>query len=434
MTTNIDYEKTNFVYSDLTNIQGQPTYDLLKKIKEELTSNAASVPSDLGGGGHGHSGLVLTAAEHALLSPVPYVRPAHPRPLVIPAGPPAEPAYMRQEMRETHKEQLRVFRECDNVDKCLKKQLNRAIPDLYLKRFKNRLTNTITTPIPTILQYLFSTYGKITSDKVTAVESALRTKVFDITQPMEVMYNEVEDLQELATAGSMPFSDPQLVSLGIQLLKNMHDFETGLTSWYARLPATNTWPNFKLHFEDAYQALRNVRGETMRNTIFQQQANAMTAHMLDEIKKDNAEVREEIRASEEKIFSMFESHTPSSAPTHPPIPPAPAANSAVDNKVQLEILKQLKELKEMSTSKKKPRNSNKNNGGKDNASSENDSDDTSGKKKKKKYRFNTSKYCWTHGAWNHHSADCKNKAEGHQDQATFKNMMGGCTDFCQVCN
>ena len=203
---------------------------------------------------------------------------------------------------------------------------------------------------------------------------------------------------------------------------------------YARPLATNTWPNFKLHFEDAYQALRNVRGETMRNTVFQQQANAMTAHMLDEIKKDNAEVREEIRASEEKIFSMFEIHTPSSVPTHPPIPPAPAANSAVDNKVQLEILKQLKELKEMSTSKKKPRNSNKNNGGKHNASSENDSDDTSGKKKKKKYRFNTSKYCWTHGAWNHHSADCKNKAEGHQDQATFKNMMGGCTDFCQVCN
>ena len=123
MTSNIDYEKTNFVYSELTNIPGQPNYDLLKRIKDELKCNAASVPSDLGGGGHGHLGKVLTPAEYALVSPVPYVNPIHLGPLVIPAGPPAVPAYMRQEMRDTHKEQVRVFREADNVEKALKKQM-----------------------------------------------------------------------------------------------------------------------------------------------------------------------------------------------------------------------------------------------------------------------------------------------------------------------
>ena len=34
-------------------------------------------------------------------------------------------------------------------------------------------------------------------------------------------------------------------------------------------------------------------------------------------------------------------------------------------------------------------------------------------------------YCWTHGATYHASDQCKHKAEGHQDLATFKTRMGG---------
>ena len=36
-------------------------------------------------------------------------------------------------------------------------------------------------------------------------------------------------------------------------------------------------------------------------------------------------------------------------------------------------------------------------------------------------------YCWHHGACNHRSKDCRNKGEGHQDDATFENRMGGST-------
>ena len=37
-------------------------------------------------------------------------------------------------------------------------------------------------------------------------------------------------------------------------------------------------------------------------------------------------------------------------------------------------------------------------------------------------------YCWTHGSSiniKHTSSTCKNKAEGHQDNATTENKMGG---------
>ena len=36
-------------------------------------------------------------------------------------------------------------------------------------------------------------------------------------------------------------------------------------------------------------------------------------------------------------------------------------------------------------------------------------------------------YCWRHGACNHPSRECRDKGEGHQDEATFQNRMGGST-------
>ena len=42
-----------------------------------------------------------------------------------------------------------------------------------------------------------------------------------------------------------------------------------------------------------------------------------------------------------------------------------------------------------------------------------------------KNRVGYTKYCWTHGLCNHISKERKNKREGHKDDATFKNRMGG---------
>ena len=45
-------------------------------------------------------------------------------------------------------------------------------------------------------------------------------------------------------------------------------------------------------------------------------------------------------------------------------------------------------------------------------------------------RNNVSEYCWTHGACAHKSSDCRNKADGHKNNATFTNKMGGSCAFC----
>lgn len=75
---------TLFPYCTIPKLHGEPTYKTLKALKDKIKANASVVQSDLGGGAHGHLGLVLVPLEYANSSATPYLRPAHPGPLIIP--------------------------------------------------------------------------------------------------------------------------------------------------------------------------------------------------------------------------------------------------------------------------------------------------------------------------------------------------------------
>ena len=76
--TALNYRETHFPHAELTKIIGQPTYSSLHTLCIQLKANAMSVHSNLGGGRHGHLGLLLTNQAYALLSLIPYVRPPYP--------------------------------------------------------------------------------------------------------------------------------------------------------------------------------------------------------------------------------------------------------------------------------------------------------------------------------------------------------------------
>ena len=131
MTTNIDYIKTEFEYSELTKIVGRPSYQSLKKIFDECAANASQITSRLGGGLHGLLGLVLIATQYALVSAVPFVRLTSPGAFVIPAGPGITNMH-RETARDNHKERVRVFNECNAVEKALIKLITQAVPETYI--------------------------------------------------------------------------------------------------------------------------------------------------------------------------------------------------------------------------------------------------------------------------------------------------------------
>ena len=84
-TTVPNYRETLFEYPDLTPINGEPNYEALRVLFNQLKANARSVHTTLGRGQLGHLVLVLAVQQHSLLSNQPYHKPPRPPPLVIPA-------------------------------------------------------------------------------------------------------------------------------------------------------------------------------------------------------------------------------------------------------------------------------------------------------------------------------------------------------------
>ena len=84
MTRTIHYKDTLFEQDKITPISVKPTFETLHKLQNEIKANAKSVYSNFGGGAHGNLGLVLTDAQYALISPIPFVYLTHTGPIIVP--------------------------------------------------------------------------------------------------------------------------------------------------------------------------------------------------------------------------------------------------------------------------------------------------------------------------------------------------------------
>ena len=59
-------------------IPGEPDYDYTSQLNIIIYGNAANIPTTLGGGAHGHVGLITKATLYVTLSATAYVTPNEP--------------------------------------------------------------------------------------------------------------------------------------------------------------------------------------------------------------------------------------------------------------------------------------------------------------------------------------------------------------------
>ena len=130
--TSVDDIVSKFPVKVLPIIQGEPSYKTINELIQLLYSNAASLPSPLGGGKHGHIGLLMKPTLYDTLAPGnPYVTPDDPG--ITPDMPEGTftVAY-RQKIRDEHKVARLIYVCHCNMDTTLKGQIVDAVDDMYL--------------------------------------------------------------------------------------------------------------------------------------------------------------------------------------------------------------------------------------------------------------------------------------------------------------
>jgi hypothetical protein len=114
-----------------TKIHGRPTDQDITTLEKELISIAASITSGLGGGNHGHAGIVVEATKYLTMAGVAFNNPIHPG--IYPAGLATNAAARTQAREEAeHKELLAQYKIFKGVKQTLKDIILERVEHDYL--------------------------------------------------------------------------------------------------------------------------------------------------------------------------------------------------------------------------------------------------------------------------------------------------------------
>jgi hypothetical protein len=396
MATAVESLISSFPHPTIPPIQGQPTYESITDVTRLLNTNAASIHSELGGGNHGHLILTISAAVYTTLSPTVFIAPANPGPnVIIPAGATAPQISAATRL---HKENLRQWREYNNVDAALKQQLIHSVDPIYICTLQHRHTGFANVTTRQLIIHLLNSYGNILPNDIAANDASFRAP-YDPSQTIETLYSQIEDAMDYADAGGSAYTASQVVTNAYNLIANTGLFRDACREWRRRPEVDKTWDNYKLHFTEAHQDWRlnqdtaqgagyhgaNSAMDSFVNDTAKAFANLATAtscdrQMLSDLSTTNKDLTQQVSCKDAEIAKLHS---------------------------------RLRELE--------------NGNGRDNNSSRRPARAPHDPTKRKYHNDN---YCWTHGYDihpTHSSANCNFQADGHKKEATRTNTMNGST-------
>ena len=382
-----------FRIKKLTKIEGEPTYETISKVSHELYTNAATLSSPLGGGQHGHIGMVMKPALYATLSATPYVEPVAPS--LTPNFDPTQiyTEIQRQQLRDDHAHQVKTFTEHNNMDAALQQLLTEAVEELYLSAKCNRFTGYLGVTTRDLLDHLLERYGNITAADLQANKDAMDEPI-DVSLPIDAYFKRIEDCIQLAGDANTPFSNQQVLQTTYFAVQATGLYKDGLKEWRLKQDADKTWTNFKTLFAAEYHQLKeeqrlttSAAGYSSMNHVqgFTEDLSSAIDNLAMATESDKNTIQELVEANKKLTETNAEL--------------VAQLKLALGNKcVEVPAPSKAKSLHD--------------------------------KWLAYEAKMDPEGYCWTHGyrvVRGHCSKSCTNKAAGHKDEATRQNPMGGST-------
>lgn len=418
-----------FKHKELTPIRGIPNLDAILRLFREVKQNAQSIPTKLGGGQLGYLALVLKQADYNNIAiSRPFNRPTDPGTFQMPTVssrasrssstlPTTVTAVDIANAKALHEERERLYWQCQGVEQALRNQIEQAIETDYLQALRNSTTEMLDSSIPDIIKYLQDTYGRITEQELSDREEALKKYVYDTSSPVDMVFNKINWFQDLCGLCANTKTDRQLVQIAYIIFNKTRVFMDSLLKWNKKDTDEKTYDNFKIHMRRAYQALREVGALTIEDSSINQ------ANLIKELSSQQEKMADDIKTSMQSniLDAMMLMQNPTQVPSlteDTSSISSHTANSTITNHSIDSLLTIIKGLEsKMDNFSKQALRTNQ-------LYSQNT--DTINPKTGKEWK----RYCWSCGCCPHASKNCPIKKQGHQDQATFKNRMGGSDEKC----
>ena len=397
----------SFPTPSLPVVQGEPTYPQLADILKVLKANAASIPSSQGGGTNGYLGIVVSTAVYSTTAPG--------EPFIIPTAPTQHPTIPRNSTEAAtstivrrHVEKVREWKEYNNIQRALKKQLATAIEHIYLDAHYDDNVGYENVSIHVLIQYLFDEFGDITPIDLRANAKRLDEE-WDPNQPIQTLYSRIKEIQAYAQAGNRTFTDHQLVDAAYTIVYKTGTYYDDCDDWLDLPSNDQNWTNFQRHFTAAHRKAKRKQRTTQSEGY----------HGANAALPPDPTLQADNEATIDALANM-------------------ATAMSADRATMGQLTKSIAELTsqltakdtEIATLKNRLRGTSNNNNS--NRGTRHTTSNNNNERNSRFGRFtDRGGYCWTHGYLvskeDHTSENCGSKGTGHQDAATRNNNMGGST-------
>jgi hypothetical protein len=200
----------------------------LKVIWRLLNTNAMSVSSYVGGGRHGHLGIIMMNEEYFSIAAdvfqVPENTGASPEVVV------GTTAAVIAELTRLHREAAQVYRTYHNVDQAIKKLILEAFDDEYLNALSNEVVGYANCTSLDLLTHLLTFYAMIAPTELTQNYERLNTP-YDPNQPIETLFQQIQDARAFAVAGGQPYGAAMIVNVAYTLVFNTGLYPGACRAW-----------------------------------------------------------------------------------------------------------------------------------------------------------------------------------------------------------
>jgi hypothetical protein len=378
-----------FPHSSLPKVTGEPTFEDLKVIRRLLNTNAMSVSSYVGGGRHGHLGIIMTNEKYfAIAADV----------FPIPGNPGASPevvvgmkAAVIAELTGLHCEATQLYRTYHNVVQAIKKLILEAFDNAYLNALSDEVVDYANCTSLDLLTHMLTFYAMIAPTELTQNYERLNTP-YDPNQPIETLFQQIQDARAFAVAGGQPYGAAMIINVAYTLVFNTGLYPDACRAWQLREIAAKTWAQFKIDFATAHREFR-LSNQTAQQSGFHS-ANMMIEQGRDGTMQDTAEAIAQLATATASDRGTVATLATTNAKLATQLEAAHALIAQLKSKIVTLKIK----IKPLWQGQRPARTTN------------NDS------------------YCWSHGfqvAKSHTSATCNVRKAGHQETVTRGDTMGG---------